>query len=215
MTDGMPKLNLSFILLDTRQGKVRTTFGKLMKKNLPLRKKTKKEVKNIARNIKLLILDVDGVLTDGSIILDNKGNEYKLFHVRDGHGIKMLMKAGVEVAIITGRGSKVVERRAKELGIREVFQKCYDKVSAYQDLLLRYSLDKGEVAYVGDDVVDAPVMSKVGLPITVSDADRRIKKYALYVTKQRGGRGAVREVTDYLLEAKGLWKKIIDGYFEA
>lgn len=186
-----------------------------MKRNLPLRKRTKKEVKNIARNIKLLILDVDGVLTDGSIVLDNKGNEYKLFHVRDGHGIKMLMKAGVEVAIITGRSSKVVERRAEELGIREVFQKCHDKVSAYQDLLRRYSLDGGEVAYVGDDIVDAPVMSRVGLPITVSDADPGIKKYALYVTKQRGGRGAVREVTDYLLEAKGLWHRIIDGYFEA
>ncbi|MGE5301535.1 MAG: 3-deoxy-manno-octulosonate-8-phosphatase KdsC [Acidobacteriota bacterium] len=186
-----------------------------MKRNLPPRKRTKKEIKNIARNIKLLILDVDGVLTDGSIILDNKGNEYKLFHVRDGHGIKMLMKARVEVAIITGRSSKVVERRAKELGIREVFQKCHDKVSAYQDLLRRYSLDGAEVAYIGDDIVDAPVMSRVGLPITVSDADREIKKYAMYVTKQRGGRGAVREVTDYLLKAKGLWQRIIDGYFEA
>jgi 3-deoxy-D-manno-octulosonate 8-phosphate phosphatase (KDO 8-P phosphatase) len=186
-----------------------------MKRNLPLQKRTTKELKKIAQSIKLLILDVDGVLTDGSIILDDRGNEYKLFHVRDGHGIKMLMKTGVEVALITGRKSQVVRRRAEELGIREVFQKCHDKVAAYQDLLRRYSLDEGEVAYVGDDIVDGPVMNRVGLPIAVSDADPRVKKYALYVTKHRGGRGAVREVTDYILEAKGLWQGIIDEYFEA
>jgi 3-deoxy-D-manno-octulosonate 8-phosphate phosphatase (KDO 8-P phosphatase) len=180
-----------------------------------MEKKSKKKIDSIARNIKMLILDVDGVLTDGSIILDNRGNEYKSFHVRDGHGIKMLMKAGVDVAIITGRDSKVVKRRADELGIREVFQKCHDKVSAYHDLLRRYTLEEGEVAYVGDDIVDGPVMSRVGLPITVADADRRIKKYALYITKQRGGRGAVREVTDFILGAKGLWQGIVDEYFEA
>ncbi len=187
----------------------------MMKNNMTLKKRTKKGIVKIARNIKMLILDVDGVLTDGSIILDNRGNEYKLFHVRDGHGIKMLMKARVGVAIITGRDSKVVKRRADELGIREVFQRCHDKVSAYQELLRKYSLKEGEVAYVGDDIVDGPVMSRVGLPIAVSDADSRIKKYALYVTKLRGGRGAVREVTDFILEAKGLWQGIVDEYFEA
>src|SRR5512135_3257451 len=105
-----------------------------MKKSPASRKITEREIKRIARKIRLLILDVDGVMTDGSIILDNEGNEYKSFHVRDGHGIKMLMRAGVHVAIITGRNSKVVERRAKELGITEVFQKCRDKTAAYQDL---------------------------------------------------------------------------------
>lgn len=170
--------------------------------------------KTRARGIKLLILDVDGVLTDGSIILDNDGNEYKAFHVRDGHGIKMLHKAGVGVAIITGRHSKVVERRAHELGITEVFQKCLDKRVAYAQLLKQYSLKNDEVAYVGDDIVDAPIMSIVGLPVAVADAADEAKRFALMVTKNRGGRGAVREVTDYILKAKGLWQGMFNAYFE-
>ena len=170
--------------------------------------------KRIAGNIKLLILDVDGVLTDGSIILDNDGNEYKAFHVRDGHGIKMLHRAGINVAIITGRHSKVVERRAHELGITEVFQKCLDKKTAYVHLLEQFSLKPEEVAYIGDDIIDAPIMAVVGLPIAVSDAAEEAKKLAVMVTKNRGGRGAVREVTDFLLKAKGLWQGMFDAYFE-
>src|SRR5512139_466164 len=170
--------------------------------------------KTRARGIKLLILDVDGVLTDGSIILDNDGNEYKAFHVRDGHGIKMLHKAGVGVAIITGRHSKVVERRAHELGITEVFQKCLDKRVAYAQLLKQYSLKNDEVAYVGDDIVDAPIMSVVGLPVAVADAADEAKRFALMVTRNRGGRGAVREVTDFILKAKGLWQGMFSAYFK-
>ena len=169
----------------------------------------------IAKKIKLLILDVDGVLTDGSIILDNEGNEYKSFHVRDGHGIKMLISAGIHVAIITGRHSKVVERRAHELGIIEIFQKCFDKKAAYRKLIEKYSLSEDEIAYVGDDIVDAPIMKIVGLPVTVADADEETKKYALLVTRNRGGRGAVREVTDFILKAKGLWEKMFNEYFKA
>lgn len=168
-----------------------------------------------AGKVRLLILDVDGVLTDGSIILDNEGNEYKSFHVRDGHGVKMLLRAGIEVAIITGRFSKVVERRARELGITEVHQKCMDKRAAYAGLARKYSLSDDEIAYIGDDIVDGPVMVKAGLPVAVSDADGELKKYALHVTQSRGGRGAVREVTDLILKSKGLWKKIVDEYFEA
>jgi 3-deoxy-D-manno-octulosonate 8-phosphate phosphatase (KDO 8-P phosphatase) len=176
---------------------------------------TGKGIKGIAKKIKLLILDVDGVLTDGSIILDNEGNEYKSFHVRDGHGIKMLIRAGVKVAIITGRYSKVVSRRAKELGITEVFQKCFDKNAVFTALIEKYALSEGEVAYVGDDIVDAPIMKRAGLPISVADGDDELKKFALLVTKHRGGRGAVREVTDLILKAKGLWEKMFHGYFEA
>jgi 3-deoxy-D-manno-octulosonate 8-phosphate phosphatase (KDO 8-P phosphatase) len=175
----------------------------------------KKTVRAIAGGIKLLILDVDGVLTDGSIVLDNEGNEYKAFHVRDGHGIKMLIHAGLKVAIITGRHSKVVERRAHELGITEVFQKCLNKKIAYTQLMQQYSLKDHEVAYVGDDIVDAPIMAVVGLPIAVADAADEAKAFALLITKNRGGRGAVREVTDFILKAKGLWKKMFDEYFEA
>jgi len=171
-------------------------------------------VKKIAKGIKLLILDVDGVLTDGSIILDNEGNEYKAFHVRDGHGIRMLIHAGVQVAIITGRHSKVVERRAQELGITEVFQKCLKKKVAYAHLLDRYSLSEAEVAYIGDDIIDAPIMASVGLPVAVADAAEEARNAALLVTKNLGGRGAVREVTDFILKAKGLWQGMFDAYFE-
>jgi 3-deoxy-D-manno-octulosonate 8-phosphate phosphatase (KDO 8-P phosphatase) len=175
--------------------------------------KNKSKVKAIAKNLKMLILDVDGVLTDGGIILDNEGNEYKAFHVRDGHGIKMLIRAGVHVAIITGRHSKVVERRAHELGITEVFQKCFDKRVVYRKLVEQYGLKENEVAYIGDDIVDAPIMAMAGLPIAVADATEEAKKYALIVTKSRGGRGAVREVTDFILKAKGLWQRMFDEYF--
>jgi 3-deoxy-D-manno-octulosonate 8-phosphate phosphatase (KDO 8-P phosphatase) len=167
-----------------------------------------------AGKIRLLIVDVDGVLTDGSIILDNEGNEYKSFHVRDGHGIKMLIRAGIGVAIITGRFSKVVKRRARELGITELHQKCRDKRAVYRSIAKKYSLSDAEIAYMGDDIIDAPVMAMAGLPIAVKDADEEVKKYARHVTKNRGGRGAVREVSDLILKSKGLWKRIVDEYFE-
>lgn len=186
-----------------------------MDKDTLLKKKSKTDIAKIANNIKLLILDVDGVLTDGSIILDNRGNEYKSFHVRDGHGIKMLLRAGIVVALITGRKSKVVERRAHELGIEEVYQKCFNKLAVYRTLAEKYSLSDKEVAYIGDDIVDVPVMKKVGMPVTVADADKGVKKYSLFITKNGGGRGAVREVTDLILTSKGLWKRIIDEYLEA
>jgi len=178
-------------------------------------KMTKKQITTIAKGIKLLILDVDGVLTDGSIILDNEGNEYKAFNVRDGHGIRMLHKTDIKVAIITGRQSKVVERRAHELGITKVFQNCRDKKVAYAQLLKQYALKDHEVAYIGDDIIDAPIMAVVGLPVAVADADNETKNYALMVTKNRGGKGAVREITDFILKAKGLWKTMFDEYFKA
>ena len=179
-----------------------------------MKKLTAKKLIEIARNIKFVILDVDGVLTDGGIIIDNKGNELKSFHVRDGHGIKMLIRAGINVALITGRSSKVVERRARELGITEVFQKCFDKRKAYRQLSKKYSLDDLEVAYIGDDIVDIPLLQRVGLPVVVADADDEVKSSALIVTEKRGGRGAVREVCDFILKAKGCWQAIIDGYLE-
>jgi 3-deoxy-D-manno-octulosonate 8-phosphate phosphatase (KDO 8-P phosphatase) len=173
-----------------------------------------RELQETARGVKLLILDVDGVLTDGRIILDNEGNEFKSFHVRDGHGIKMLVKAGINVAVITGRYSKVVERRALELGISEVFQRCHEKTVALDHLLEKYGLSEREVAYVGDDVVDIPVFRKVGIPIAVNDAADAAKEYAAVVTENRGGMGAVREVCDFLLKAKGLWESVTREYFE-
>lgn len=175
-------------------------------------KKTKKQLEKLAKKIKLLILDVDGVLTDGSIILDNEGNEFKSFHVRDGHGIKMLVRAGITVAIITGRQSKVVERRAQELGIAEVFQRCHDKRVAYNQLIEKYSVKNDEIAYIGDDIVDISLLKKAGLSVAVAEAENEVKGAAMMITKNRGGRGAVREVCDFLLKAKGLWKDIIYEY---
>ncbi|MBI5188292.1 MAG: 3-deoxy-manno-octulosonate-8-phosphatase KdsC [Nitrospirae bacterium] len=175
-------------------------------------KKTKKQIETLAKKIKLLILDVDGVLTDGSIILDNEGNELKSFHVRDGHGIKMLINAGIHVAIITGRHSKVVERRAQELGITEVFQKCHDKRDAYKQLVEKFSLSDSEIAYIGDDIVDISLLKRSGFSVAVADADDEVKADAMMITRNRGGRGAVREVCDFLLKAKGLWQEIIDEY---
>ncbi|MDA8078076.1 MAG: HAD-IIIA family hydrolase [Nitrospiraceae bacterium] len=177
------------------------------------KKKVNNKLAAIAKGIKLLILDVDGVLTDGRIILDNAGNEYKSFHVRDGHGIKMLIRAGVNVAIITGRSSKVVDIRARELGISEVFQKCKNKAEIYESLCLKYGYKDSEVAFVGDDIVDAPVLGRAGLPVVVADADPEVRRLALFTTERAGGRGAVREVSDLILKAKGLWQGMVDEYF--
>lgn len=171
-----------------------------------------KTAREKARDVKVLILDVDGVLTDGGIILDGNDNEYKKFNVRDGHGLKLLEKAGIEIAIVTGRYSKVVEKRAAELGIKEVYQRCLDKTVAYEHILEKFGLTDKEAAYIGDDIVDIPVMKRVALPIAVSDADSEAKKHALLHTKTAGGKGAVREAVEFILKAKGLWDDIIRSY---
>ena len=178
-------------------------------------KKTEKELQGIAKDVKLLILDVDGVLTDGSIILDNEGNEFKVFNVRDGHGIKMLVKAGIRVALITGRQSKVVERRARELGITELYQRSHIKTVAFDHIIEKYGLTEKEVAYMGDDIVDIPIFRRVGIPIAVNDATDEARDHAAVVTRHRGGRGAVREICEFLLKAKGLWESMTKDYFEA
>lgn len=165
-------------------------------------------ITNIARNIKLLVLDVDGVLTDGGIIFDGSGNELKIFNVRDGHGLVMLRKAGVKIAIITGRNSKAVDRRAKELGIADVCQKCVDKVAAYKKLLVKFGMTDKQAAYIGDDIVDIPLLKNVGLPIAVADAVEEAKEAAAFITNANGGRGAVREVCDLILKASGKWPEV-------
>jgi 3-deoxy-D-manno-octulosonate 8-phosphate phosphatase (KDO 8-P phosphatase) len=179
------------------------------------KKNNSRKIIAAAKKIKMLVLDVDGVLTDGSIILDNDGNEFKSFHVRDGHGIRMLIKCGIHVAIITGRTSKVVERRALELGVTELYQKCYVKSTPYLNLLEKYNLSDDEVAYIGDDVVDISLLQRVGLPVVVADGSEAAKKYAMMVTKNRGGRGAVREVVDIVLQAIGKWEELMNEYCQA
>lgn len=161
-----------------------------------------------AKNIRLLILDVDGVMTDGSIILDNEGNEVKRFHVRDGHGIKMIQKAGIKVVIITGRKSKVVEIRAKELGIKEVHQKIFRKSELFDKMLKKYDCKDENAAFMGDDVVDQELLKRAGLTAAPADAEEEAKKLADIVTKRGGGRGAVREFIDLILKSSGRWKMV-------
>ena len=156
-----------------------------------------------AAQIRLVIFDVDGVLTDGRLYLADDGNEFKAFHSRDGHGMKMLQNQGVAVAIISGRRSLAVERRMADLGINYVYMGVQDKLVAFQDLLQRQGLDPAQVAYVGDDVIDLPVMSRVGLAIAVQDADPFVRRHAHWQTPSAGGRGAAREVCELLLEALG------------
>jgi 3-deoxy-D-manno-octulosonate 8-phosphate phosphatase (KDO 8-P phosphatase) len=157
-----------------------------------------------ARRIRLLIFDVDGVLTDGSLFIGDDGQEYKAFNSLDGHGIKMLLGHGIEIAIITGRTSKVVEHRMKNLGITRVYQGQHDKLQAYRDLSEELGIADEEIAYVGDDVVDLPVMRRVGLAIAVQDAHPLVRKHSHWQTPSPGGRGAARDVCEMLMEATGV-----------
>ena len=162
-----------------------------------------RDVLDKAAQIQLVIFDVDGVLTDGRLYLGNDGNEYKAFHIRDGHGIRMLLDAGVEVAIISGRHAASVERRMADLGIRHAYLGVQDKLAAFDNLLVRLGLTVDQVAFVGDDLIDLPVMSRVGLAIAVRDADPFVKQHTHWQTPSRGGRGAARDVCELLLEARG------------
>jgi 3-deoxy-D-manno-octulosonate 8-phosphate phosphatase (KDO 8-P phosphatase) len=158
-----------------------------------------------ATRIKLLILDVDGVMTDGRIILDSHGQEIKRFHVRDGYGIKRLLDAGIDVVIITGRKSKAVEYRAKELGIREVYQGVKDKGSLCREVMARKNLIKDQVCCMGDDLPDLPMFAQAGVSIAVADASVEVRSAATLVTGQKGGHGAVREACEWILRAQQKW----------
>ena len=171
-----------------------------------------KSLREKLKIIKMLILDVDGVMTDGRIIMDDSGREIKNFDVRDGHGIKLIQRYGIEVVLLTGRKSEVVKHRANDLGINEVYQKVFNKKEVFAEILEKYKLDFSEAAFIGDDIIDIPVLKKVGFSVTVADALDIVKKTVDYVTKNRGGRGAVREVCDMLLQAQGKWPEIAAKY---
>lgn len=161
------------------------------------------EIREKAKKIRMIILDVDGVLTDGSIILDNNGNEFKRFNVRDGHGVRMLIKAGIMAVIITGRRSEVVDRRAEELGITEVHQGVFNKLSVYEKILLKYKFIDEEIAFMGDDIVDIGILRRVGLSAVPADAEEGVKIWASFVSAKKGGRGAVRELANLILSSSG------------
>lgn len=167
-----------------------------------------------ARELKLLILDVDGVLTDGKLFFDNQGNEYKSFHARDGHGIKLLRQTGVEVAVISGRKSSSVALRMKNLGIEYVYQGHEDKRAAFDELIQKTGIRPEQAAHMGDDLMDLPIMMAVGLAIAVNDANFAVKQRAHWCTTLPGGQGAVREVCDFIMQAQGNFEDIVNFYLK-
>lgn len=170
------------------------------------------QVRTRAAKIRLVIFDVDGVLTDGKLFFDEQGREYKSFHSRDGLGINLLRKTGVEVAVISGRESRSVAQRMKNLGIERVFQGQQNKLAAFESLCRELNLSPEEIAHVGDDLLDLPIMSRVGLSIAVADAHSSILRYAHWRTLNPGGAGAAREVCDLIMEAQGNLGRAIESH---
>jgi len=171
-----------------------------------------KEIKMKLQKVRCLILDVDGVLTDGGIIIDDNGQELKKFDVRDGHGLKLVMRCDISVVILTGRQSQVVSHRAKELGITAIYQKATNKIKTLDEIMEKYCWDAETIAYIGDDIVDVPVLRRVGFGVAVADASIHAKKASCYVTDSPGGKGAVREVCEMILQAQGRWDEIVEKY---
>jgi 3-deoxy-D-manno-octulosonate 8-phosphate phosphatase (KDO 8-P phosphatase) len=168
-----------------------------------------------ARNIQLLMMDVDGVLTDGRIWQDSVGREFKTFDVKDGHGIVMAHRACLKTALISGRESESTAQRAKELGIEIVFQKIWNKIEVYERILTEINLAPEQVVYMGDDLIDIPLLRRVGLAVAVADAVDEVKKVAHLVTLRAGGQGAVREVIELILRAQGQWDLLLERYTQA
>ena len=162
----------------------------------------KREIEKLAGKVKVLVLDVDGVLTDNSIYMDDRGIETRKFNILDGMGIWLAFKAKVEVALISGRKSKATQHRASQLGIKHVYLGGVDKAKAYEKLKRTLKVKDEQIAFVGDDILDLPVLKRVGFPICVKNANPSVKRFAKLVTKAKGGEGAVREVVDMILRAK-------------
>jgi 3-deoxy-D-manno-octulosonate 8-phosphate phosphatase (KDO 8-P phosphatase) len=172
----------------------------------------KEEIQGKLKKIKMLVLDVDGVMTDGSIIMDSDGREMKNFNVRDGHGLVMIQRHGIQVAILTGRTSTVVDHRARDLKITEVYQGALNKKEIFAQILKKNNLTPETIAYMGDDIVDISVLKLVGFSVAVADALDLVKKTVDYVTVNRGGQGAVREICEMLLMAQSHWPEVAARY---
>ncbi|MFH1421752.1 MAG: HAD hydrolase family protein [Planctomycetota bacterium] len=175
-----------------------------MKLSPELRKKFSK--------IELVILDVDGVLTDGTVAMSKYGDNIYFFNVRDGAGIHALTICNIRVALVSGRKSSVITRRAKVFGITDIYQEVADKSPVLDKLLKKYSLIAEQVCYVGDDIIDLGILKRVGLPVAVGDATDEVKKISKYITTAIGGKGAVREVAELILKSKKMWKKVLDKF---
>lgn len=170
------------------------------------------DVKARLNTLRLFVFDVDGVLTDGRIVLDNQGNELKFFDVRDGHGVKLLAKAGLRTGLLTARRSEVVARRAAELGIDYVVQGSGEKGQGLVDLAAQAAVTLDQVGYMGDDLVDLPALLRAGFAAAPADAHEEVRARVHYVAKAAGGRGAVREVAEQVLHARGLWDFVLGDF---
>lgn len=169
-------------------------------------------VEEKAKKIKVLILDVDGVMADGRIIYDNFGDEFKVFDVQDGFGLALWRRSGLKSAIVTAKKTRIVARRAKECGITKIFQNVHDKGAVFEKALRALKASDEEVCFVGDDLLDIPIMKRAGLAVAVPYSREEVKSQAHYITKTQGGRGAIREVIELILKSKGKWQEIIDKY---
>ena len=173
---------------------------------------TDENILNKAKKIKLLLLDVDGVLTDGRIIYDSAGRDSKFFDVHDGLGVYVLHKSGIKTVLITAKSSKAISPRAKDMRVAEVFADIFPKTAVLEKILKKYSVTLDEVCFVGDDLVDLSLMRKVGLPVAVANGASEIKEAASFVTSHSGGRGAVREVAELILKSQGKWEDVLKFY---
>lgn len=169
-------------------------------------------VPELLKSVKMLALDVDGVLTDGTIVYSNSGNEIKTFHARDGLGIRMLFQAGVPVCLITGRKSEALIRRCRDLKIEHIFDGVSDKTSVLDRFLSELGIGYEQVAYAGDDLQDIALLNRVGIPIAVADAHELVRERAVMTTRNKGGRGAVREICEAILKARGNWDAILKRF---
>ena len=172
---------------------------------------TKEILKEKANKIKALVLDVDGVLTDASLTFDQDGKEYKTFNAKDGQGIVMMNKAGFITAIITARLNGTVRHRFNNLGMTKLYEGCKNKIVALRELMAEYNLNEDEIAYMGDDLPDICVLKVVGLPCCPNDAVEEVKKYAKFISSQNGGRGAVRELCNFILKSTNKYEEIVSS----
>lgn len=162
--------------------------------------------------VRFVILDIDGVLTDGRIVYDNRGNELKFFDVQDGFGVALLKRVGIETVIMTAKKSNVVARRAKDFNVKGLYQNCFDKLETFRGMLEKFNIRPDEVCFMGDDVIDIPVLKRVGFAVSVPNGVDEAKEAAHYITKKPGGRGAVREVCDLIIKTQGKWQDVISRY---
>jgi 3-deoxy-D-manno-octulosonate 8-phosphate phosphatase (KDO 8-P phosphatase) len=160
----------------------------------------------------MILMDADGVLTDGKIVFFSGGNESKAFDSKDGVGIKLAQRAGMKTGVISGRESEALLRRCEELGMDEIHQRVSEKVVSYEEILSRHGLADADCCFIGDDIVDAPILKRVGLPVSVADGHPSLEPLVAYITTRVGGAGAVREVIDYVIQAQGKWDEVVGRY---